>query len=216
MSILDLDGWRGRFRGTYRDLRLRWDLAKAKRRGPPDTIWQAPLIFIHIPKSAGSSILSLGVARTRGHQTYAFYEKWAQGREIPPTFAVTRDPYARYLSAYRYLRNGGGNGVDRAWANRNLHGDHNTFATEHLHRPEVQNWMHFRPQTEFLNGVHGAVTHILRLEALKDEWEPFARQYGLPETLPRKNTTSGREELSPAARRAVRRIYADDFDQIGY
>ena len=199
-----------------RDLKLFWSMTKAKLTGPDPSIWNSPLIFIHVPKVAGSSIASLGVARTLGHQTYAFYEKWANGREIPPTFAITRDPYERYLSAFRYLKHGGGNGIDRFWANKNLRGDHNSFAVEYLHRPEVQGWMHFRPQSEFLFGTQGSVKHILRLESLSDEWPSFARQYSLPEILEHKNVTQGGEMLSHAARQVVRRIYADDFEKLGY
>lgn len=202
------------------NLRERYQLKRAKYFGPYPAVWDSKVLFIHVPKTAGSSIARLSVGRTFGHQTYRFYEEWCpKDRDIPPTFAVVRNPFSRYVSAFRYLNEGRGNHLDTGWGRRNniFSSDLNSFAVQHLKKPAVQTWMHFKPQIAFTEGSHGSVDTILRFENLSTDWPSFARQFGLDETLPKRKVASPSPiELNDDAKAAIRDIYQQDFAKFGY
>lgn len=195
----------------------------ARLNGPKASVWQEKVIFVHIPKAAGSSVARLDVGYTIGHQTYGFYEKWCPaGQQMPPTFAVVRNPYDRYISAYNYLADGRGNPFDTAWALRNsLHRyDLNSFATTALATPKVQEWMHFMPQVDYVLNAEGtvAVDHILHMETIADDWPAFATQFDLPPEIPMVNVAKKAKAspLNAAAKAVIADLYADDFKTFDY
>lgn len=74
--------------------------------------WQrAGIIFVHIPKSAGSSVNSAIYGRFMGHSTASDIKSYAPTsfRRLP-SFAITRNPWDRCLSAYRFAKSGAGKG----------------------------------------------------------------------------------------------------------
>jgi hypothetical protein len=190
--------------------------------GPHKEIWNEKLIFIHIPKAAGSSIGELGVGKTDGHFPFSFYERWLpRGRKMPFTFSVTRNPYERFISGYNYLSNSTKYAIDIEWAKRNLgeFSDVNDFAVRGLSQKSIIEWMHFRPQIDFVTGSSGdiCVDFLFRLEDLEDKWPPFALKFGLPEALPVVNPSVGAKGgLSPEAVEAINKVYFDDFVRLGY
>lgn len=78
-----------------------------RRREP---IWtRAGIVFIHIPKAAGTTINEALYGRFMGHVHAADIERWGSAKlRALPLFAVTRNPWDRLLSAYRFARRGGG------------------------------------------------------------------------------------------------------------
>lgn len=197
-------------------------MARYERNGPNPQIW-GKAIFIHVPKAAGTSITRLaGVGRTFGHKPFSYYEKWCpEGMSMPMTFSVVRNPYDRYLSAFRYLKTGGGNGMDARWARAHIPQDMDaaTFALSHLHKPDIQSWIHFRPQVYFLHNREGeiGVSHVLKFETLTTDWPLFASRHKLPTQLPHENSSKGdKAHLEPEARAAIQNIYANDFAELGY
>ncbi len=63
------------------------------------------LLFVHVPKNAGTSIGERLAMRALGHRTWHEYasdfpDEWARYR----SFAVVRDPVERFLSNYRFAR----------------------------------------------------------------------------------------------------------------
>ena len=71
-------------------------------------VLQTGLLFVHIPKNAGTSISHVLYGSTPGHHRARFF---AQSRRLRnrsyTSFAVIRDPVDRCLSNFFYLRNGG-------------------------------------------------------------------------------------------------------------
>lgn len=69
----------------------------------------AGVIFVHIPRTGGTSVTRTLYARGVGHRTAAEIQRYA-GTAMwnqYPSFAIVRDPVARLKSAYRYVAQGG-------------------------------------------------------------------------------------------------------------
>ena len=208
---------------TRTDLRFRYSMMMSDIFGPSHLVWNKPVVFIHIPKAAGSSIASLGVGYTFGHKTYAYYDKWRpRDRIMPITFAVVRNPLDRFVSAFHYLAQGRGNGIDRAWALKNnlIGRPIDDFAINDLPQDRILRWMHFKPQVDFTAGPRSivAVDHVLRFETIERDWAALATRYDLPTCLPQKNSSVGNKacRLGEEAAAVVRRVYAEDFSVFGY
>ncbi|MEG3754187.1 sulfotransferase family 2 domain-containing protein [Psychromonas arctica] len=75
------------------------------------------LLFIHIPKAAGMSVVKALYNQNRSHHASATdYKKEDEIKFSQAfSFAITRNPYTRLHSAYNYLKSGGMNNIDRAW-----------------------------------------------------------------------------------------------------
>ncbi len=190
--------------------------------GPPPSLFDG-IVFIHIPKAAGSSIRSLGVGTAPGHKPYRFYSKWAQiYRKELQAFAVVRHPYTRFLSAFYYLQNGGKTAMDKRWARRKRLTEYNpeSFAIERLSDGDILSWMHFLPQTHFVTGNDGsvAVTDILQYERLSKSWPDFAKRVGLDARLPIRNRVgrSDSDRLSERTKTAIQDAYRCDFETFGF
>ena len=71
-------------------------------------------IFVHIPKTAGRSIINSiygNDLKNCGHRTYFFYKYLFTKKRIQNmyTFSFVRNPYSRLFSAYNFLKKGGEN-----------------------------------------------------------------------------------------------------------
>ena len=71
-------------------------------------------IFVHIPKTAGRSIINSiygNDLKNCGHRTYFFYKCLFTKKRIQNmyTFSFVRNPYSRLFSAYNFLKKGGEN-----------------------------------------------------------------------------------------------------------
>jgi hypothetical protein len=94
----------------------------------------------------------------RGHTTLAEYKTLFSKADFDSffKFAFVRNPWDRVYSAFNFLIRGGQAGplglLDRQWAGENLarYENFDAFIKRGLARPEVLQWVHFRPQMEFL------------------------------------------------------------------
>lgn len=181
-------------------------------------------IFIHIPKTAGKSIISLLHHRGATHLMYRDYERLI-GEAIRDyfVFAVVRDPLERLISAYAYLRQGGNRSRQdlefaRRWvADRSLQ----RFIVESLPVPEVRESLFFRPQHSFLRENSGRLADatLLRFERLATDFEPIAARLGIRTALPNLNQSSRRDidaTLTASALLALSKCYAEDYTLLGY
>ena len=117
-------------------------------------------VFVHIPKTAGRSIISSIYGedlKNCGHRTYFFYKYLFRKKRIEKmyTFSFVRNPYTRLLSAYNFLKNGGENKHDinakKKFIDRYC--DFNNFINFGLENVISNNVVHFVPQHHFIGSM---------------------------------------------------------------
>lgn len=165
-------------------------------------------IFVHIPKTGGSSMtLALGLPRKR-HLTVAKiieqvgYEAYRDAF----TFTIVRNPYDREESFYKYLK-GKNPGRFKDFAD---YVDH-YYIKRRAKYPE-----HHNPQVDWLtyNKVI-LVDRILRFETLNEDYEGI-RNIVLGGELPHVNKSGGVAEWTPELREIIYEHYKKDFKRFGY
>ncbi|NIJ32774.1 sulfotransferase family 2 domain-containing protein [Sphingomonas oligoaromativorans] len=187
------------------------------RRDRIDRIEAAGLLFIHIPKAAGMSISQALYGTQVKHLSIRLGRRMEGGRLARlPSFAVLRDPAARFLSAYRYGL-AGGSAINQVAENfRALYRgfrsvdealDHveqarSPYAVDHIYRP--QSW--------YVTDARGriAVDQLLTLDDLPDLPRLVP---GFPNrVLPCLNRSRPMDlPLSARQLARLRTLYADDF-----
>ncbi|MDQ4086405.1 MAG: sulfotransferase family protein [Pseudomonadota bacterium] len=194
--------------------------------------WRAGAVFIHVPKTAGTSFNQALYGRFIGQHLRAVdVARWAPPvvRALP-SFAVVRNPWDRLVSAYRFARRGHGAGDGpRAYIRRpDLYrapefSSFERFVKEWLVEREVTAIEDvFRPQSFFLCDGRGnvLVDHVGRLEQLAPTCDFVARHTGRRLDLPRLNasgeTVDYRRFYTPELARIVADIYRDDVALFGY
>jgi Sulfotransferase family len=112
-------------------------------------------IFIHIPKCAGISVgRSLFGSYGGWHLRAATYQIIYSPKELAHYFKFTfvRNPWDRLASAFFFLKSGGVNDIDRAFADQHLarYNDFETFVTDWVNPQNIKLYYHFQPQVYFL------------------------------------------------------------------
>jgi hypothetical protein len=112
-------------------------------------------IFVHITKCAGISVSRSLFGNLGGaHLRIPHYQLIFSAHEFSCYFKFTfvRNPWARLVSAFLFLKGGGANSADRAWAQQNLSrfADFDTFVRRWIAPHNVLSWKHFVPQHRFL------------------------------------------------------------------
>jgi len=189
----------------------------AKRRQRIDMIRQNGALFIHVPKNAGTSISGVLYGQSMRHETIRYYQHVAPDLNLP-SFALWRDPVSRFVSAYRFARNGGSGTVKVASVFNETYrkfrslDDAIDHVAERIHTPFRLDHV-FRPQWWYVTG-HDRQVAVDRLIDMRD----IAR---IPETIhalrgveiPCLNRTgSSRVSVTPAQADRIRTLYAADMD----
>lgn len=182
-------------------------------------------IFIHITKTAGTSVArslfgylpyhytAIDYRVIYGRKTFAQYFK----------FAFVRNPWDRLYSAFRYLKAGGWDNKDKAWADENLgnYNDFNTFVRQWLTPDNICKHLHFKPQYPFICDANGRVLvdYLAYFETLDDDFRKIARRLNIEADLGCHNVNAGssyRDVYDEESRRIVTEIYAKDIELFGY
>ncbi len=179
----------------------------------------AGILFVHVPKTGGTSISKLLYQRNLPHYTAEFWlATFGDGVAALPSFSVVRHPVERMVSAYKMARLGGTDIIaySRYWQSR-LRGldsfdafvDHVFANRRRLHALPLD----LRPQASFVLDVDGRVM-VDRLFAL-------SQRQGLPPELgrwlglgfiPHLNSTPAHAvDITAETRRKIEQIYLIDF-----
>jgi hypothetical protein len=190
---------------------------------------QRGLIFVHVPKCAGTSFLEslFGQQTGLGHKTarqylriYGFSPYIASYK-----FGFVRNPYDRLVSAFEYLRKGGNNSSDREFSNRHMKHfkGFDDFILEGLSKSgEIRNHLHFKKQSHFLC-IDGAVAvdFVGRFENIEEDFAYLSRQFGKhkdlsPSNASRKDQTYEHYYANKEVLNMVNQLYLDDFSTFNY
>ena len=184
------------------------------------------VIFIHVPKCAGSALLDAYLGYQTGHVTAAEY------READPdlydrgfVFSFVRDPVARFVSAFDHIQ------TDDLWdylpEMRNVISRHGHSLTEVAERlqpdAELLTLPWFAPQHTFLE-IRGrlAVNRVFKTESFATDVEVIRAETSLrfrPLAQINRRGDGGQtsvERLGAAAVANLRRVYRRDFTLFGY
>lgn len=184
----------------------------------PQAMRRRKLIFIHVPRVAGMSIVHAlygrGCIRHFSMRYYRAIDPSFAGKA--ESFALLRDPVDRFASAYAFVRNGG------TAASRLS----DVFVAQTAHIASVDDYLSFleersaldldfvmRPQSWFVCGDDGAV--LVKRLFLYGEDRPalgsFLKSHGI-EILPWLNRAERTElRLTPRQLGRIGQLYASDF-----
>ena len=200
-----------------------------KRRSP---LWaRKGVVFIHVPKAAGTSISEAIYGRFTGHVRASDVLRWASAavRSLPKV-AVVRNPWARLVSAYRFIKLGrgiGGPNAGRVWRPEQYEipefENFETFVNEWLAHQELD-WLDeaFQAQSPFVSDKRGKiiVDHLGRVESLERTHRYLADHVQTLRPFARSNRSGDpvdyRTYYNPKIIERVAEIYADDVRILGY
>ena len=182
------------------------------------------LEFIHIPKTAGTTIEDLGrknnISWGRFNKNYNATEfancsLWHNPtrKYNTPTFCVVRDPVDRMVSEYKY------------WAKRNR--KNHICSPDHMNRwlqnkiqksdsdPDTEN-CHFRKQTNFTKNCN----HTLNFENLSESFDELMQEYSMnmrlddirPSQVASENCNVGITDLDDITTELILRKYEEDIE----
>lgn len=178
-----------------------------------------PIVFVHVPKNAGTSISLALYDRQIQHKSYrclaTFMPDILSDRE---TFATWRDPERRFISAYKFLRTNGTEVV----------GVSEKFAALLEGRSSIDDYLDFveradrifdldftlRPQGWFLKDADGAIRidRLFDISSGNGRLREYLGDHGVTD-LPHANASRREDiELSDSQRKRIRAIYADDYE----
>ena len=181
-------------------------------------------IFIHIPKTAGTSLSQTLFGRDSRHIPYIEYER-ANPRKFRQyfKFAFVRNPWDRLVSTYFFLKKGGLNEVDRRWGEQNLrdYASFDTFVRGWVSDENIQTWVHFLPQHHFIcdESLRLKVDFVGHMETMGADFAYVATRLRCERVLATANRGDHRhysECYSPETRDIVGRVYGDDIRLFGY
>ena len=184
-------------------------------------------IFIHIPKTGGSSIeKSLGMKLS--HHDHNHYLKKIKSNDVF-TFSVVRNSFNKAVSDYKWiLRGRNRNPIKKMFAKKGFKYFVNTYYN--LEYSDIQNfknlgWFnhhyltHRRLQLDMLNPI-SKVDFIIRFENLQEDFDIVCDKIGIPrQELPHKNKTKHKhhtEYYDDETREIVAEKFAKDIEYFGF
>jgi hypothetical protein len=191
---------------------------RAFRRRIPQAMRARNLIFVHVPRVAGTSIVrALYGGGCIHHHSMRYYRALDPGfARSADSFALLRDPFDRFASAYAFVR-GGGTAICRL---------SDVFARQTEHVNTVDDYLSFlegrgvldldfvmRPQSWFVCDTAGAplVKNLFLYEEEDAALAAYLARHGVG-TLPWLNRAPRAPLLlNDHQRRRIERLYAADF-----
>ena len=183
------------------------------------------LIYIHIPKTGGTSVATAVLGKRAGHFTASEIQR-SMGIETFSSlsaFTVVRNPYNRLLSAYHYICNRGGSkgGVRRHFDfTLPAFDSFDTFVKNYLIKKQHSELdILLKPQVSYIFSDNGEllVPNIFKIEDNELIIEYLKNQLGIVSlsVLNRTNTYST-NELDDELKSLIYTYYEEDFKMFNY
>lgn len=187
-------------------------------------------IFVHIPKTAGTSVLA-GLGADAVFDTHAPAQAY---RDAYPDFfarayrfAFVRNPWDRFASSFHFMKSGTDWPMQQAWARRHIGdldfaGFTRRVGRDPLFRAQVMAERFFWPQSFWL-GEEGAglVPQLYRFEEIDAEMAALCARFGIeaPAQTPhlrKVNKADFRSLYDEEMVAIVGRLYRSDIARLGY
>ena len=192
---------------------------------------RAGVVFIHVPKAAGTSVSEALYGRFLGHARAADVKRWGAANVVSlPFVAVTRNPWDRLVSAYRFAKRGaglGGGNPGAVWRPEQYaapeFGTFERFVSDWLAKRNPRDLdLIFQPQCQFVCDEIGnvIVDHLGRFENLSETYAFLgAGKRNVP--MARESNRSGdpvdyRTFYTPQLVELAASIYREDVERFGY
>lgn len=198
------------------------DIGVFFRRRISPLIQEKRILFIHVPKNAGTSISRAIYGCSLGHKTAYFYRQ-ADATLFAEAvgFAVLRNPVDRFLSAFSFIQNGGGGEVTIepgfAVILKNLKTIDSILDFLEKNMSDIYQMDHvLRPQSWYLmdNSGHLIVKNLFVLGLHNKELEELLSALNVPEIRVLNKTQREEITLSPSQLERVQKIYRLDMGLI--
>lgn len=179
------------------------------------------LIFIHVPRAAGMSVAEALGARPQSHYSMRYYRAVApRFAAEADSFAVLRDPFERFASAYAIVRTGGAERVRlsppflRQTAHIRSVDDYLSWLEQ---RPPLERDHVMRPQSWYVTDLKSGAVLVKRLFLLGPQTgalNEYLRGHGVGPLGWVNRSERVPLDLTPQQCRRVTALYSQDFDLI--
>jgi hypothetical protein len=207
----------------------KYNKLKAMRQYQLRPFIERKILYIHIPKCAGTSVVdALFGQRIGNHQTLALLRLAFTAKEFQEFYKFTfvRNPWDRMVSTYYYLRDGGKSRKDVEWAEKMIfpYSDFRDFVLNGLSENNINRSYHFRPQQTLLclgpNRLP-EMDYIGRFETLEQDFRKICEKIGVDARLPdanrgRSRPRDYRDQYDEETRAKVEQLYANDIALFNY
>ncbi len=215
-GLLRIGEYAGRLSLRWRQTRLYVHVRRPSRETSINVDCDQGIVFVHIPKTAGTSVkASLGLRQ--GGAEHAVPTALVHPRTWRGyfTFCVVRNPWDRLVSSYAYHTSPRYTGMK---LRRFVLPEALSFE-EYFEALKTTSAL--RPQVEYL--VHryssAPIDCVCRFENIAADMAPILARYGTTTGMPRKNVTVRSDYCkyySDEMRETVARFYRDDIERFGY
>lgn len=181
-------------------------------------------IFFHIPKAAGTSVCMSLFGYQVGHLTFdKLYNSNPRKTLAYYKFAFVRNPWARLVSAYCFLKDGGMNQTDKAWMEKNLvdYKDFNEFVTGWVNEENINSYVHFIPQYKFISDKNGIIRadFVGKTENFQKDVEVVLSAIGFKAEFTNENKSKHNiytDYYDEQTKEIVAKVYEKDIELFGY
>jgi len=184
-------------------------------------------IFIHIPKTAGTSVLSVLMQGNvlRDHAVFSDFQT------VDPVsfqsyfkFCFVRNPYDRAVSCYEYLKKGGNGGGDLYYKDliEQKFPTFDDFVLNYLNKDIIHQHVLFKPQYLFIYNYKSElqVDYIGKFEDIEEDFKYISEKIFLQKKLPDLNKSSKKNYMeyysNSLVKEKVNWLYSKDFELLGY
>jgi hypothetical protein len=188
------------------------------------------ILFVHIPKCAGSAIEAALDISGSAHATCHFHQLRMSKGEYDRLFkfCFVRNPYSRFYSIYRYLIYGGERLDDNSrYSNHQIFGDNPTFEefTKTVEKLDlVNNHQFFKPMSEFVSPLGSdkiLVDFVGKFEQINADYNLLRDKLGYGKDLKTKNVSVRHGDDLQAVytsycKETINHLYQKDFRLFNY
>ena len=191
-----------------------------------NAFYKSKTIFIHIPKTAGVSLLKAiyGDVTLSGHRNF-YFNRIALNikNEKYFSFAFVRNPWDRLYSAYKFLEKGGINIHDKNAYEMYLsqYKNFEDFVINGLDQKIIYEITHFTPQSEFICNNKGEVLvdYLGKFESLNQDIITLSKELKTEVIIGHHNSNSKQDYTNVYTDRMIAKvqdIYKKDIDIFNY